>query len=380
MSVSSSVCFILTQPNHYGFYQEMIDRVALDFERVVIIASEKVISLLVLKNLNKIRIFRLNNRYVSRSLGLRKLIKNSTILITEEPYVKIEFLSIIFSIIFSRCKVYVIVHNANTWFSPSLESIRAHASEWVFRKIIRAHAYGFIVVSQSIKKYLENVNLCSRPVVAFPFCGSRVHSCFYSARRNSGVRLTVAVPGVVDTTKKNYDIVLEAFKILWEEDLPIELLLLGVFDKKNIEIARMMNNFEDKERGLFRIWEDFISQETYEKELKRSDIILSNTRGCLKKKDGTIEFFGITKETGAVSLMEQYGVPGILPFDYVIPLHLSDSVLQYYNAVHLAHLLRGFIEYPDSFKKLRINAKVNAGKVDKIKSGFVPALRIKLDE
>lgn len=368
MRRSDSVCFVLTQPTHYGFYQGMVNEVAPVVDSVVIVASAQVTSLLALSKFANVTVQPLEGNYWVRTVALFSALKGAGLLICDEPYIKAEFLPILMTAAISQIQLWVIVHNANTWFYPASSPVRGFKILAYYRKRVRQRANGFIVVSSSIKRYLETSGLCSEPVYWFPFGKPVPVEDTRKERQQFDAGLTIAIPGVVDTRKKDYKMVIDAFKVLWERGLKIELLLLGRVDPNSAEISGFINTSLSDGEPKCKRWTSFIPPHEFEAELKRTDILLSNVRTFLRKNDGTLEIFGVTKETGVTSVTEQYGIPGLVPSDYSPPAHLLGCQVHYRNSEHLISMLERLMTSPDWLSQLQEQARRQLSEVQLARS------------
>lgn len=228
-------------------------------------------------------------------------------------------------IIFMRIaniNVGVSIHNANTWFFSSLfsELSLKTIGKKLFREIYKKLAFCFFVNSNNMLNFISSKadELGKgevKNVIVVPF----------STRKGTAARLNeklcVVYPGMVSIYRKRYD----TFIRLAENHPQIRFIALGAPDKesKNSELFKRM-------KAMINIdtFENYIDQNEFRKIMSNSSVIFSDIQVSFSK-DGYVEEYGASKDSGVSYLMMEFEKPGFLNRDFNNLSHLVKNTAYY---------------------------------------------------
>jgi hypothetical protein len=238
-------------------------------------------------------------------------------------------------LIFKRSSVYLAVHNLNSWFHPLFfRSYRSFFFSFIYFFLSRLFE-NFIVVGQELKDWGN----CFFPEKNFLFIPFGFSPAFKCKEKVISSKINVVIPGMVGKRKK-YD---KLHKLLKNRELcnAFHFTLLG---KPEDAFGRsIINSF-----GVYdniTTYYSFIPEDEFHYVMCQSDLILSDLDIEYITKNGQKEFYGITKETGISFLMMQYGLPAVLPADFIGMQELSSQIMKYRNSEDLLKI----------FHRIRLN-------------------------
>ena len=284
-----------------------------------------------------------------------------------------------------KCKLYLVVHNLDEWFSLSLsENIGKFVSGIVKKPDLKLFFY-LIKLHFSIPRYkkriLDLVSETNGSVVVLsqsvrneaiklqvPFKIEVVPFSVYdpvSVSRDSDITLPlrICVPGIVSQYRRNYIALLDLAEKqlhLYRDDFCLDFLG-GIQPGNRLnDSGPVLEKAEELKQKGFNIIihkTDFIPSEQYDKELALSDIILGNMNVVLNRHSQ----YGRTKETGLPFAMIKAAKPGIMPDNYPVPEEIISSTIRYESYDHLGKILIGLIKDRQSVTDLQKKALENSG-------------------
>ena len=235
----------------------------------------------------------------------KKTLRQQDTVIMEEPYSMVELLSGIL-LGFYTSNRHLTIHNVNRWFRPVFTWNPRGAIRYLLRKVMLLGMKKFIVTSPNVLEYVRKT---------FPEKKEEVHFIPFSVQ-SAGKRLPksekktidIVIPGVVDSTVRDYDTVLEAFRMHLQQHpgTQLRLILLGKLGKKEQVILRKIKEIQNIRKEAIVYWDEFIDDQLFNDTLANSDFLVANIR-LEFKKDNTIEIYGKTKETGVFFQRMNYG-------------------------------------------------------------------------
>lgn len=156
--------------------------------------------------------------------------------------------------------------------------------------------------------------------------------------------ITVTIPGMIDSTRRDYDEVLEALNNLPKERIGrIELILLGkpVGDYGATVIERAKRLRSD---GMdLEYYKDWIPTDTFAEKLNTTDLLVSPLHRQ-RPIDGFIEQYGRSKGTGVISDAISYATPLLLPSWFEVPKRTKSGIHTYRDSTDLRSIIIDLIE------------------------------------
>jgi glycosyltransferase involved in cell wall biosynthesis len=156
--------------------------------------------------------------------------------------------------------------------------------------------------------------------------------------------VSVTIPGMIDSTRRNYDDVLEALNILPEKQKEqIELTLLGKpVNNYGSTIIEQAKNLQSDGMEL-EYYTDWIPTDTFNQKLRSTDFLISPLRRQ-RSIDGFVEQYGKSKGSGALSDAISYATPLLLPCWFEVPEQTKPGIHTYQDVSDLQRTLSDLIE------------------------------------
>lgn len=182
-----------------------------------------------------------------------------------------------------------------------------------------------------------------------------------TAQGQNDDRVVVTIPGMIDQTRRDYEVVLEAVNILPREHADsIEIVFLGSsqgqYGERIIDRAVKLEQ-TGASVTYFRNW---IPTETFETTLSRTDILVSPLRRT-RQINGFVEEYGLSKGSGAISDAIRQSTPLLLPEWFDVPERVSPGIRTFDGAEGLAQIISKFISDEDALDGFEAGAKKISG-------------------
>ena len=179
--------------------------------------------------------------------------------------------------------------------------------------------------------------------------------------RRDPERITFAVPGIVTELRRDYDLVLDAFEVLYERHgAQVELILLGSADSDSI-VARC----EELARRGFSIKyyrEDFVALETYDAGLRDADVLIAPLKLDFRYRE-VRETYTVSKGSGFFADSLKFGKPCVVPQTSQLPDEYQDAFLRYGTKEELIAILTSLVTNSESMDKIKAAALDLYGKL-----------------
>lgn len=243
------------------------------------------------------------------------------------------------------CPFVLSAYDLNGWTAtdPALTRRPYNYAKYPLKRWLLRRVDVLLVEFDSIETHVEH-RFEQVPVDAFtPVVGDDEQG----GRGGGDGDVVLTVPGMIDRSRREYGVVLEALEALEALDeegtSDVELVLLGepVGEYGDAVVDRARNiGGEDVTVTTFESW---IGVDTYARELGRSDVLVSPLRRH-RTVDGFVETYGRTKGSGAISDAIRHATPLLLPSWYEVPAAVSAGVETFDGPGSLARTLATFVE------------------------------------
>jgi hypothetical protein len=284
--------------------------------------------------------------------AVRDSIEHAGIVVLDEPFTFARLAEAAFRRM--PAAPHLTVHNVNSWFFPRYSLSPKQNLGAMLRTRIIEKTRSVIVVGSSVRDYLAGRGV-RQNILYVPFdFPSRIPE---NVPRSAFERLRVAVPGTV-SARRDYDAMLDSFRTERSRGRA-ELVLLGA--PSGEYGARILRRCADmrSEGYAIRWFERFLSTDGFEREIARTDILLSAFDISYRTIDGQIEIYGMTKETGISFLAYTHALPVILPAAYHPPAEIASQVIPCHDTRDLAEIIGRLAENPAALEPYRERARTN---------------------
>ena len=150
------------------------------------------------------------------------------------------------------------------------------------KKYLLKKSKSLIVLNNRLKHNLSNY--VSKDILVIPF---KIPTCNYQLKKSK--KFTIVIPGTVDNKKRDYESII---KILSHVNLDFRVILLGKMNEPGIR-SKIIHNKK------FKWFDNFVSQEDFDRYLKNCDLILAPTFQKYTWGTSAMEIYGETKASGA---------------------------------------------------------------------------------
>jgi len=349
-----SIVLIGLIENHHSLYEYILNQLFNCFDKICFITKSDIQSEISIKK-DHLEIIIDNSRIDKVFKNHLDLINSHEVLITDE-YIGL-FIRMYTVKLINKKKI-LIVHNANKWssiFKPALNYSINFADQF-FRKHLSRQFDAYITVSPYIQKYLLSKRI-KKPVYFIPFNFSKE----IKETINNSEQIKILIPGIISANRRNYKELLAEIERFFSKTpiSKITFVFLGKIDiRDDGNIAECIDRLNTLYPEKIRYWKSFIGSSMFEEELNNADYILSNVHPKIIKQ-GFIEVYGVSKESGVSYLIYKHAKPGIVPSNQII-LKDMDSQLVKFNSYSELSIIFGMLENNTiDLKELKIAAKKN---------------------
>jgi len=251
------------------------------------------------------------------------------------------------------------IHNANTWlnrwksisisFSPYILykdlsyfiRIAIYGLDWLHTKKLVERINFITLPNKTIQQYVEKHGLVDPEKIAPCFPLAVYDNSNTNDKNKDVVRITV--PGAVDQRRRDYQLLLSAWKqIIPKLEKRVELSLLG--KTKGGYGKRIVHAFQDlqSDKFKFRSYLNRLQQLEFNDVMRNSDLLVSpiilDTRYKIYR-----EKYGFTKISGIETDVIRHGIPAIIPSGYPLDENLKQLIDGYDSVEGLSRLLLEYI-------------------------------------
>jgi hypothetical protein len=246
-----------------------------------------------------------------------------------------------FSTFNPNCEYYLYLFNINGWigkksvFTPKIFNyLKYPLKQSILRKVDI-----LLVEYEPIRDYAQSY-YSKLPIRSFtPVI---THSPTDESVTTSG-RVVITIPGMIDKSRRNYDIVLSAIENLerWQIN-EFEFVLLGKpIGEYGAEVIKRAEGL--KSYGLVvTTFEGWIGPGEFDQYLQSSDLLI-NPLVRTKKVDGFIEYYGLSKGSGAIADAIRYSLPLLLPEWYNTPNLYSSGISKFSSTEDINRFLTNIV-------------------------------------
>ena len=347
--------------NHHSLYDYILSILVNHFDCVSFITQSKINKEINISNKN-IKLI-IDDRPVYEVLKNKlDLINNHDILVLDEYFERYYRLV---GLKFNSKKRILIVHNVNKWnkiLTNPFVNIKSFFDQF-FRKNFTKQIDAFITLGPNIQKYFLSLNP-KKPVFFLPFVFS---NNFQSINESIGNEINLLIPGMISNERRNYKDLLDFFESYLSINLNsrIRLVFLGkIFSKEDRFIANQSDNINLIYGERIKYWNSFIDQKDFDKEVMKSNFILSNIYPE-QTVNGIIEKYGISKGTGISYVFYQNTKPGIIPSFQNVLEGFDSQFIKFDNYSDLLDVFKRLDNNEYNLFELRHNSIKNSRKFNK---------------
>lgn len=241
-----------------------------------------------------------------------------------------------------KCKMILTIHAANSWFykKPLLDvkqlvrTVDTILSTITVRFFILPRFNAISVVYSPVKDFILKNTDYQKKVFVFPFSCLDSDLKMFDDKKNSEV--VFVVPGQIEKHRRDYDMVLDSFKSLFEkfnDDVTLYILgfPVGVYGNHILERCKELEN-----KGYnIKYFDSFVPEKLYTEIMKSADFIIAPIKINSESFGIIPEIYGVTKGTALVFDGIQYCKPLIVPADFNMVKELKSSTLRYTDSEDL---------------------------------------------
>jgi hypothetical protein len=268
-----------------------------------------------------------------------------------------------------KSKTILVVHHVNAWLRPRLvlnpkhvlRTIDTNFSSVLIKKFIFPKFDAINVIYSPVKEYIMTNMEFNKEIFTLPTSIYEEKSMVNKEKNNS--KLKVVIPGLIQEHRKDFTTIFPAFENLFKRHQEkLRLCLLGMPVGRYGELILKKFKKMKKRNNEVILFDSFVKDDVFEKELKESDIILTPMRIKTRADNDIEEEYGKTVGSGIIYNAIQYAKPIIAPNEFHMLRELKSSSLQYNNSKDLEAMIDELITISDKLKFLKEEALKNAQK------------------
>lgn len=261
----------------------------------------------------------------------------------------------------SRCPSLLITHNLR----GALEKFPGRGFDVVEknrpRRAGRRRLDGFIVLSETIRKYCLNNFSPVKPVFWLPDSLHLKNQAIVENHALDDHRYVIGIPGNLTPVRKEYPPIFEMLNSLSEEARKrTEFRFIGgVNDDSGNEVVEKLKQIKEAGANI-HFSADLLTDIEFEEKMKRVDMLLLPAPKSILCGDFAEEY-NKTKISGTVGHQIRRGLPVIQPDWCPADWHFSSSTLHYANGEDLKNKIESLVENPSELRALKEFALESAG-------------------
>lgn len=255
-------------------------------------------------------------------------------------------------------KILFTTHNINTWFKPSLRSIKDIKERKYKSQILKNVDY--IAVEDFIYNHLKNSEKTLFNKYNFVYIPYTIYYGKVNKINRNDNKIKIVLPGSIDKERRKYeDTVSVIRKLVNEANNRFIFSFAGpAYGEYGNNILKELEKIKEINDDIVIFFKDKPSPEEFRYEMESADIVLSTSTKYFYTL-GTKEEIGKTKPTAAIHDMVSFVLPGILPKHLNIPKELISSSFQYETADDLYNVIISLLN-DNKLEKLKNEAKKNS--------------------
>ena len=312
------------QDNHESYYNVLINRV-FSQKQIIVLAYNSRIG--INKSVNtKIVLSKKGESLIRFTLRNSKYFFKASLIVFEELY-SYSFLLPLYLFVFGK-KTLLSIHNVNKWLRRENDS-KISLKNFTIQTIIKS-VKGLIVISLSLKEYIQENKLFTKEIYYFPFIDTTNAKAINLNKNKKLIQFTI--PGTINTERRDYKVFLKAILLLIQKNHEVQLTLLGKVVRLGEEERKLILEINRKRNNTVKYWNTFIDNNTFETEILKSNFLIGNIN--IEYTENQVrEVYGQSKETGVLFLMLKYGIPTLFPKEYRSPHLYNTLILKYENSL-----------------------------------------------
>ncbi|MDF9745863.1 hypothetical protein [Natrinema salsiterrestre] len=267
------------------------------------------------------------------------------------------------------CQLYARIFNSRTWFNPTLEIRNLRSFGYVNlchvpRQLFRRKLDGVVVEYPPMKQFIKTETTYSGSVSTIPILFDTAQ---YESAPSPG-DIHVVVPGNVQSHRRDYDSLLDAFE---QTDGRVSLELLG--RPRDEYGEHIITRCRELRREGYEVvtHSNWIDDTDFERGIASADIICSPFRSEVTASSLNTEIYGRTKGSAIIGHALRHSKPLLVPDWFELSWLLPECSLTYSDNEELAELF-GQIEQDEvDVGKLNRIAKTNTQRIGKFYSNHI---------
>lgn len=304
-----NVVFVGLVINHHSLYEYLLTQLVEQYDEVCFITQTNIQKGVSIKD-SKIKVI------IDDEIRIDKIFKKHIDIINQfDILITDEYFGLFFrmrGISFINRKKIMIVHNVNKWTSFFVNPFKYSKVfiDNLFKKHLVQQFDAFITMGPNIQKYYRTKKN-KYPIFFIPFDVSKK----IDLSDKSDNKIRILIPGMISDKRRNYSELLPEIEKYYKANPGSKILFrfLGRIASPEDEFVADYSKRINKIFGnRIKYWTSFIENDEFEKEIVKSDFILSNIHPTSFKM-GIKENVGTSKETGISFIIYKYAKPGIVP-------------------------------------------------------------------
>ena len=255
-----------------------------------------------------------------------------------------------------QCPTLLYIYNIETWFNtrPRLsQRVRGNIKRLLLGRIRRTFD-GFVVEYPQFESYIQQCFDCpSHSVHTFPPVVYDQHQ-----KTNRSDQFVVSVPGNVQSSRRDYDILLDGIEDsfrAYPDDLELRLVGPPIGEYGQGIMARC--DWLRDQGFSIRTFDSRLDSQRFDNEMCESNLLVSPLRLTTKGSTGECELFGVTKGSGSVFDALRYQTPALFPDHFFVPQYVRQATESFKSAGDITVIINQFLNDADYRKQMESKAR-----------------------
>lgn len=266
-------------------------------------------------------------------------------------------------------RIILTLHDINSFFYfKNNGTVRRWVRNAGKKKLIDA-VKEFTVINSTLQPYLQRLLPAGRTVRYIP--GAFFENATYSTPPAPLLPFRIVVPGSVDNRRRDYTLVFELLEICKEQDIPVQVTLLGGFHPEHgAGILKQCVEYGKQNNNLHWFEEQVVDHPRFNQLMQEAHFIFAPCVIRTVISDDVEEVYGESLSSGNIGDIIRFARPAILPAALKTGNDISQVVFRYHTVKDIAEQLILLRDDPDKYLILQEQALKGSGEftLDKIRA------------
>ncbi len=244
-----------------------------------------------------------------------------------------------------NCKKILTIHNLNTWFYHRFWSPLSLWNKICMKLLIENSTY--IAVEDFIFNHLKSTKDVLFEKYNFIYIPYSLYSSDLIDRKPKVIdKVRVVLVGSIDCERRDYGDVMCLIDHFYRtnETEHVQFHFAGMPKGKAGEtVKNKLLEYSITDSDYVKVFDSSSTVQNYLDEMRDANLLIASSKTTFEG-NGTLEYIGKTKPTGALNAAVTFQLPSLMPSHLSIPEEMKESIFSYASAEELINIFRKIID------------------------------------